>query len=297
MSRAFYLSTPSATSDDALSTRSRGAYSDDDSDDDISTLPYPLPLPRTPFLAPNFHPAAYLSTLRNRHQTLADLRAELRTRSQTLARELLDLVNDEYQGFLGLGVDLRGGEERVEGVRVGVLGFVKGVDGVKGSVARRAGEVEELSQERKRIVGEVQVGRRLVEVHTRIGELEDALAITSSKDANPSDEDDSDSEDEDEDEDGQDIAGVARLERLVMSYLAVQQMIEQIGKARPFLIKQEDRLAKIHSTLLLDLGNALKQAKTAGAKGKVKLLRVVSLYGDMSEAKEAIRILKETNKR
>jgi glycerol-3-phosphate responsive antiterminator len=45
------------------------------------------------------------------------------------------------------------------------------------------------------------------------------------------------------------------------------------------------------------LGNALKQAKQADAKGKSKLLRVVVLYGHMNEAKDAIKILKDTKKR
>jgi hypothetical protein len=295
MSSAFYLDTPSNVSDDESLSRSRGGYEDSDDDDDLSSLPYPQPLSRTAFLAPNFKASEYLSTLRNRHQTLADLRSELRTRGQTLAKELLDLVNNEYQAFLGLGGDLRGGEAKVEAVRVGVLGFAKGVEGVKASVVTRKEEVDALVREKKRIAGQVIVGQQLVEVHSRIGELEDALAITPSKETDASDEDES--EEEDEDEDGQDIVGVARLERLVMSYLVVQQMIEQIGKEHPFLVKQEERVAKIRATLLLDLGTTLKQAKSAGARGKTKLLRVVALYSDMGEAKEGIKTLKETNKR
>jgi hypothetical protein len=298
MASGFYLDTPSNASDDESLSHSRGE-DDDYSDDDLSSLPYPQPLLRSAFLAPDFKASEYLSTLRNRHQTLADLRSELRTRSQTLGKELLDLVNDEYQAFLGLGSDLRGGEEKVETVRVGVLGFEKGINGVKGSIGARKDEVDKLLAEKKKIARQVMVGRQLVEVHTRIGELEDALAITATKEADISDEEDSEEEeeDEDEDEDGQDIVGVTRLERLAMSYLAVKQMIEQIGKEHPFLVKQEERMAKTRSTLLLDLSTALKQAKAAGMKGKTKLLRVVALYGDMGEASEAVKILKETNKR
>lgn len=293
MSKPFYLDTPS-DEDGPSSQLSRQFASSDDSDDDLSTLPYPQPLQRSAFLAPNFKAADYLSTLRNRHQTLSDLRSELRTRSQTLAKELLDLVNDEYQAFLGLGSDLRGGEEKVENVRVGVLGFVKGVDGVKGSVVARKEDVNRLLEEKKRIASQILVGRQLVEIHTRIGELQDALAITQVE-AQGENSEDEESED-DEDEDGQDVTGVAWLERLVTGYLIVQQMIDQVGKEHPFLMKQRDRLDKIRSTLLLDLGNALKQAKAAGAKGQTKLLRVVALYGDMDEAADAIKILKETTK-
>lgn len=212
MSKPFYLDTPS-DEDGPSSQLSRQFASSDDSDDDLSTLPYPQPLQRSAFLAPNFKAADYLSTLRNRHQTLSDLRSELRTRSQTLAKELLDLVNDEYQAFLGLGSDLRGGEEKVENVRVGVLGFVKGVDGVKGSVVARKEDVNRLLEEKKRIASQILVGRQLVEIHTRIGELEDALAITQVE-AQGENSEDEESED-DEDEDGQDVTGVAWLERLV----------------------------------------------------------------------------------
>jgi hypothetical protein len=289
----FYLDTPSE--EDTRSQLSR-QFADSDSDDDLSSLPYPQPLQRSAFLVPDFKAADYLSTLRNRHQTLSDLRVELRTRSQTLAKELLDLVNDEYQAFLGLGGDLRGGEEKVEAVRVGVLGFVKGVEGVKTSVVTRKAEVDTLLQEKRRISSQILVGRQLVEIHTRVGELEEALAITSNKDEVDSDDEDSDdedSDDEEEGEDGQDVSGVVRLERLVMSYLSVQQIIEQVGKAHPFLVRQEERLKQIRSTLLLDLGNALRQAKDTGTRGKTKLLRMVALYGDMDEAADAIRILKE----
>ncbi len=44
--------------------------------------------------------------MHNRHQTLEDLRSELRARSQLLTKELLDLVNSNYQDFLSLGSSL-----------------------------------------------------------------------------------------------------------------------------------------------------------------------------------------------
>ncbi len=86
--------------------------------DDQDNLPYPEALPRSDFLAPEFDAATYLSTLSGRHQTLEDLRSDLRERSQALSKELLDLVNTNYEQFLSLGSDLRGGEEKVEDVRV-----------------------------------------------------------------------------------------------------------------------------------------------------------------------------------
>ncbi|KAG4441728.1 hypothetical protein IFR05_002807, partial [Cadophora sp. M221] len=84
------------------------------SDDEEDNLPYPEALPRSDFLAPTFSAPAYLSTLSERHQTLEDLRSDLRERSQALSKELLDLVNTNYEQFLSLGSDLKGGEEKVE---------------------------------------------------------------------------------------------------------------------------------------------------------------------------------------
>ena len=119
-----------------------GGASGSVSSDDEDNLPYPEALPRSDFLAPTFSAPAYLSTLSDRHQTLEDLRTDLRERSQALSKELLDLVNTNYEQFLSLGSDLKGGEEKVEDVRVGLLGFKRGVEDVRGKVRERRGEVE-----------------------------------------------------------------------------------------------------------------------------------------------------------
>ncbi|KAI7597069.1 hypothetical protein KC319_g23288, partial [Hortaea werneckii] len=118
----FGLPSEAATTTNTTTT---SATSDISDDDDLSTLPLPQALSRTEFLAPNFNPHSYLTSLnpRSRHQTLEDLRTDLRQRSQQLNQELLDLVNSNYESFLDLGQSLRGGEEKVEGVRVGGLGF------------------------------------------------------------------------------------------------------------------------------------------------------------------------------
>lgn len=80
------------------------------SDDGDAPLPFPTALPRSDFLAADFQPAEYLSSLPQRHQTLEDLRAELRERSSAISAELLELVNNNYTAFLSLGDDLRGGD-------------------------------------------------------------------------------------------------------------------------------------------------------------------------------------------
>jgi hypothetical protein len=60
--------------------------------------------------------------------------------------------------------------------------------------------------------------------------------------------------------------------------------------AHPFVVAQVPRMAKVRSTLLLDLSTALRQAKTAGASGRV--MRIMKVYADMEEAGEAVKVLK-----
>jgi hypothetical protein len=125
-------------------------------------------------------------------------------------------------------------------------------------------------------------------VHTRIGELEDGLR----------DEVVSDEEDEDGEGDAQmDVGGVGlrRLRRLVGGYVVLRQMIESIGKEHPFLVKQEERIMRIRNTLLLDLGSGLRQAKAAGVAGHDRLLRFVSLYAEMGEEQEGIKVLRDSS--
>lgn len=281
------------------STPARKFDSDDDLDDD---LPYPQPLPRASFLQPNFDPSAYLSEYikQNRHQTLSDLRQELRTRSQALQQELLELVNNEYQAFLNLGRDLKGGEEKVEGVRVGLLGFVNGVNGVKAGVKRRRDEVEQLVREREEIAKEAEKARALVEVHEGIEGLEEALQPKwpdGQHDA-PSEDEDEGEEDSGEASGGWDVSAgflsFGRLKRLAGEYKALVQIMEGIGMDHPFLAKQEERVTRIRNTLLLDLGAALRQARSAGVAGHGRLHQVATLYADIGEEKEGLKVLKET---
>ncbi|KAJ9629752.1 hypothetical protein H2203_002133 [Taxawa tesnikishii (nom. ined.)] len=252
-------------------------YDDDDYDSDEDTLPYPAPLPRSDFLSADFSPQQYLSTLHNRHQTLEDLRSDLRARSQDLSKELLDLVNGNYEEFLGLGSTLRGGDDKVEEVRLGVLGFKREVEGVKETVRQRNALVKELLDEKRKVRKDVDVGRKLLEVDER------------------EDEDDAESEDEDGSTDlpsGIGTAAIARLKTHAQLYLLIQQMIDRIGKEHPFLVAQEPRMMKVRNTLLLDLGAALKQAKTAGSVGGGQTLKIIGLYRDLDESAEAVKVLR-----
>lgn len=196
-----------------------------------------------------------------------------------------------------MGAALRGGEERVEEVAVGLMGLRKAVGEVRGSVGVREGEVGALVRERERVRRERGVARGLLEVERRVGELEAGLVVGGQKtkgeggDSSDEEEDEEDEED-DSDEEGDNSVSLARLRRLARQYLGVRQIAERVGVEHPFLVAQEPRLMKIRNTLLLDLGVALKQAKAAGAPGKNRVLKVMSIYAEMDEGMEAVKVLR-----
>jgi hypothetical protein len=279
------------------STETTPAYVDSPSygSDDEDTLPYPAELARNDFLAPDFDAQTYLSSLRNRHQTLEDLRSDLRQRSQLLNRELLDLVNGNYEEFLSLGGDLKGGEEKVEGVRVGLLGFQREVEGIRKAVQDRARETGELLREKKGLRKEVVLGRALLEVHGRLEELEEKLGIKTKE----GEEDDEDDEDEDEDQDDETpldtesspYAGAAkRLRKQSEQYLLIVAQSSKIGPSHPFLVSLQPRVDEVRKTLILDLSAALRQAKAS--KDTTALLSLSQVFGVLDAQSDALKVLK-----
>ncbi|KAK5116233.1 hypothetical protein LTR62_008560 [Meristemomyces frigidus] len=274
----------------ASSTPTETAYTTDSDEED--NLPYPTELPRSAFLAEAFSPQTYLASLRNRHQTLEDLRSDLRFRSQLLNQELLDLVNGKYEEFLSLGQDLRGGEGKVEGIRVGLLGFQREVEGVWRAVEEGRVEVEGLLREKGEGRKDIVVGRALLEVDARLGELERALGVVEGEE----EDDELDDEDDDMDDGEVESSGstllpqLRRLQRHTEQYIILVQMVERIGPSHPFLQAHRPRLAELRKTLLLDLATALRQAKKD--KAADDLLAIVRLYGDLGAERDSVRVLK-----
>ncbi|KAE8144589.1 oligomeric golgi complex component, COG2-domain-containing protein [Aspergillus avenaceus] len=276
-----------------------------DLDDDTSGLPFPEPLSRASFLSPDFDPAKYLSSLTNRHQSLEDLRQELRELDQLLSRELLDLVNENYQDFLSLGIALQGGEEKVEQVRVGLLAFQRDVRSIRDKVDARHQEVAQLIEQKKHLRKEANVGRALLDFADRVEEMERKLMIgdklahhgDSPKDLDTdSDLLDSDSEDSEEElpngASATPLVSLKRLEHHIHKYVYLTRLSARIGDHHPFLVAQQPRMSKIRSAILLDLKTALEQAKNAGDKKDTKTLAVLRLYKLMGEDTSAVSALK-----
>jgi hypothetical protein len=272
MATTFHLPSTSPS----LSPTSTPQQTFSDSDDDYD-LPYPAELPRSAFLAEDFNPQTYLSTLRNRHQTLEDLRSDLRQRSQLLNKELLDLVNGNYEEFLSLGAGLKGGEEKVEGVRVGVLGFGREVQGIRDVVEGRKDDVESLIEEKKSMRRDVAFGRALLELVERVEEMEDVLSMRSTGDG-----EDVDQEDEDPDV-------IARLRRSSVEFELLTRLRDRIrAKGEHALIAAlRPRILEIRRLLLLDLSSALKQAKSADDPGAV--VEIMGCFSLLAAGTDGIR--------
>lgn len=261
--------------------------SDTDGDDDPNNLPFPTALPRSDFLSPSFDAASYLSSLSERHQTLEDLRQDLRDRSAAISTELLELVNANYTSFLSLGSELKGGEERVEDVRVGLLGFRRAIEEVKGRVGDRGREIQGLSTELGGVRGEIETGRRMLELNDRLELLEGRLALDGA-------EVDSDESEDDEDEEENQIVGssATKLAALAKDYTTIDAMADDIGRDTSYVKKLAERIAKCRATILLDVGTTIKAAKKAGPSGQEKLIKLMAVCSTLDAQKEAIKALK-----
>lgn len=243
----------------------------------------------------------YLSTLHNRHQTLEDLRSELRSRSQDLSKELLDLLNTNYHDFLSLGASLHGGEEKIEEVKVGLLGFKKELENVKEVVSRRETEMRDLLSQRRALRKQIWLGRNLLDLDGRLEDIEARLMVGAKIRNGDGDEDDWDisdtDEDSEEDVEGSDVSGTRfmsmnRLQKLIRDYLYIKHLSSAVGTDHPYVLAQRSRMSQAHDTLVLDLNTALKQTMSSGPLGKDRLVKLMGLYRDMDEANEAIRILR-----
>lgn len=291
-------SSSSADNDAPRPPNGDGVVQDDDDDfDPDAPLPFPTALSRRDFLAPDFNAATYLSSLfpsdssegggstaggaasvaQHRHQTLEDLRSELRERSSAISAELLELVNSNYAAFLGLGDGLRGGGERAEDVRVALLGFRRQVEDVQARVRGRREDVVRCGGELRAVRGEVEAGRRMLELDERCGVLLGRLEA----------EAEGDDGDDDESEDGEE----ERLVEMVREYNAIVRLANALGRDFPFVRKMEERITRCRNTLLVDLGTSLKEARKAGQHERT--VRLLGLYRVLGAYSEGVKTLKE----
>ncbi|KAI1952281.1 hypothetical protein LOZ12_000256 [Ophidiomyces ophidiicola] len=260
-------------------------------------LPFPKPLSRASFNTPGFQSAEFLSSLSNRHQSLADLQSELRELSQLLNKELLDLVNENYQDFLSLGTALQGGEGKVEEIRTVLLGFQRDVRAVKEIFENKTAQIKELLDTKRRLRTGISVGYDLLDIAERVDLLQRKLMISQSNTEDSGlteyqevDDELTGSEDEESDVDelhgqlGRDnlpLVSLKRLERHIQQYVSLKIAIGRVGE-HPFVEGQKSRITSIRMALVSDLKNASKLAETA-TKKEYRLLKILHLYKLLEE--------------
>ncbi|RMZ79691.1 hypothetical protein DV738_g3231, partial [Chaetothyriales sp. CBS 135597] len=185
----------------------------------VLPLPFPKPLPRSAFSNPDFDAADFLANLTSRFQTLDDLQAELRQLSTTIQTELVDLVNDHYEEFLGLGGSLSGGDEQVEELQVGLMGVERELALLKERVVGERDRLAEAIQVKRDLVREANVGRRLLAVDRLLGELE--LGVEEGYKPPP------------------------QLARLVEQWLGIKHLLGTFDSQHPFLAAEQPRLKRV----------------------------------------------------
>lgn len=214
----------------------------------------------------------------------------MRGLSHGLNKELLDLVNENYQDFLSLGGTLKGGEEKIEEAKLGLLSFQRDVAVIQSKVETRQNAVQSLLDEKKKYRSYITIGKTLLDIANRVEELEERLMIATpsreksgSIDGSIESDDDvldigSDESDEELDENAEGTAMIStkRLKFHIHKYVYITNASSRIGISHPFLSQLKVRVEKIRSTLLLDLDTALEQSRKA--RSVDKLLTVLPLY-------------------
>ena len=169
-------------------------------------------------------------------------------------------MNAHYTDFLSLGSSVKGQSEKVEELRVGVMGVRREVENVQRVVKVKEEDVGRLLTERKGLRAEIEKARGLVRWEEDVSRLEGKLERAQAGGAERSEEDWSSEADEDEEEEG--VVELAGLKRRVRDVVALQRTAEKsAGRQHPFVVAQWPRVVRLKNTIVLDVREALKKAR------------------------------------
>jgi conserved oligomeric Golgi complex subunit 2 len=98
---------------DLLTSSLRPSTDSASDSEDLSSLPFPLPLSRPTFSTPDFNTETFLLQ-HAQFRTLDDLHGELRAWVDRLEGEMETLIEEDWMGYLSLGRRLEGGEVGVK---------------------------------------------------------------------------------------------------------------------------------------------------------------------------------------
>ncbi|POW00171.1 hypothetical protein PSHT_13213 [Puccinia striiformis] len=139
-------------------------------------LPVGLPLSHQVFRDPEFDPDQFL--LSRRHTALEDLRLELRSYLGGLKSELVSLINEDYEDFIGLGMGLRGTVERAMGKMKAPIGQAKqDVLEARRELGIERGDLEGLLNERREVIEGKKLVRLMLDCGDSVTKVEEMLSI------------------------------------------------------------------------------------------------------------------------
>lgn len=201
-------------------------------------------------------------------------------------------MNDNYADFLSLGTSLSGGEEKIEEVRVGLLGFERDVQQLREKVVKERERVADLVREKKQVLREMAVGRGLLEIEQRVGELEVDIGLRGREIRapvvvdtmeegmdDPKEEwgddwkDEEPVESDDEYENDEQSAVSTRLRKRAEQFLMIVVLMERYDPNHPFLLAEQGRIRRLRQTLLLDLDAAIRAESEVQGKQEIMRLR------------------------
>ena len=201
-------------------------------------------------------------------------------------------MNDNYSDFLSLGSSLSGGEEKIDEIRVGLLGFERDFQGLRERVGRERERVAGLIREKRAVMKEISVGRTLLDIEERMGELEFSLGLRQRETtvATVKEEDEEEMEvkeewsedwndegyaDSDEEYGGSGETPVPpRLKKRTEQFLMIAVLMGRFNSQHPFLMAEHGRVQKLRETLLLDMDAAIRAEPDV--KGKQEIMRLRS---------------------
>ena len=166
-------------------------------------------------------------------------------------------MDEHYRDFVVLGSGLGDGigSESLEGVRVGLLGWEKEVRGLAGKVRVRRLEVEGAVDELREVRRQRSLAMKLVQLQSRIEDLELRLKIERLQGETGDDEDMFSEEDEDIPGDGQEENEAASkldsLTGLVEDYEELDSLTSDASiSSHPFAKLQRSRIRSIRESLV-----------------------------------------------
>jgi len=143
-------------------------------------LPVGLPLSHQVFRDPGFDPDQFL--LSRRHTALEDLRTELRSYLAGLKSELVGLINEDYEDFIGLGMGLRGTVERAMGKMKAPIGQAKeDVLKARKELDIERADLEGLLHERRKVMEGKKLVRLMLDCGDSVTKVEEMLSIQQSQ--------------------------------------------------------------------------------------------------------------------